>query len=616
MATVTNLIRLPDGSAPLHATVTIELVAAATVSPVSAGWVTTTDATIMAVAEPLVVAGAWTADLIPNADIDPAGTVYRVIERVSAAAGVQRYEHYIEVDADGGTVHDLLTSGPSSLMFDSVTNHNANAGAHPGFYRAGGTDVAVADGGTGASTKAAARASLEVQRVHKLDIREFGAVSGNNVTSEINAALAAAAAGDTVYVPTGTWWVFAGNGSGVGGLQLSTSRVHLELADGAEIKVAPNNLASYHMLWVTAPDAVVSGGRWVGDVGAHTGVTGEWGHGIVLATGANRAIVRETEVTLCWGDGINITGTNLFDCRLSAVRCHDNRRNGCSVVEAQRVMIDWSEFTYNGTTGYTSPGAGIDWEPNATGTVTGQMSNCVTAHNAGPGVAVGGITAGSTTAVRIDGYRSFNDNQLGALGLGECGLLISSYSTAEVSAATIIGAKYGVLTAPTAKAKLTDVMSQGASFFGFNISGPVELSSCTARDPGRTGFYINPTADSPVLNGCVVEGAGAIAAGQGFDIYGDNAVLENCLVRLPGPFMAYSYVVRTGAAGATLNFCPSITPGTSGHYVDQTGTARAFPRPGSTFPPTITGSRGGNAALADYLTKMAGVGLLIDGTTA
>ena len=32
--------------------------------------------------------------------------------------------------------------------------------------------------------------------------------------------------------------------------------------------------------------------------------------------------------------------------------------------------------------------------------------------------------------------------------------------------------------------------------------------------------------------------------------------------------------------------------------------------------PTITGSRGGNAALASFLTQMASLGLLTDGTTA
>lgn len=131
MATVTNLIRLPDGSVPSYATVAIELVAAVTESPVSAGWVTATHATIMAVAAPLVVAGAWTAELIPNADIDPAGTVYRVIERVSGAAGAQRYEHYISVGAGGGTVHDLLTDAPGALAPSALAAHLADtSGVH------------------------------------------------------------------------------------------------------------------------------------------------------------------------------------------------------------------------------------------------------------------------------------------------------------------------------------------------------------------------------------------------------------------------------------------------------------------------------------------------------
>jgi hypothetical protein len=117
MATVTNTIKLPDGTAPDHAAVEIELVASA--SGHAAGWITATDVTVLSTARPTVAAGAWSAALTPNADIDPAGTVYRVTEHV----GRNRYENYIEVDSDGGTVHDLLVDPPASVASAALGLH-------------------------------------------------------------------------------------------------------------------------------------------------------------------------------------------------------------------------------------------------------------------------------------------------------------------------------------------------------------------------------------------------------------------------------------------------------------------------------------------------------------
>ena len=125
MATVTNTIKLPDGTAPTYAAVTIELVAST--SGHAAGWVNATDVTVLASANPTVTAGAWTASLTPNADIDPAGTVYRITEH----AGRYRYVHYISVGSGGGTVHDLLVDAPTSLPTAPLTAHLADtADAH------------------------------------------------------------------------------------------------------------------------------------------------------------------------------------------------------------------------------------------------------------------------------------------------------------------------------------------------------------------------------------------------------------------------------------------------------------------------------------------------------
>lgn len=109
MATVTNTIKLPDGTVPGRVDVVIELVASETGK--AAGWVTASDVTLGAVVRPTVTGGVWTASLTPNADVTPSGSVYRVTEYVDGV----RYIHHIEVDADGGSLFDLLVDPPASL---------------------------------------------------------------------------------------------------------------------------------------------------------------------------------------------------------------------------------------------------------------------------------------------------------------------------------------------------------------------------------------------------------------------------------------------------------------------------------------------------------------------
>lgn len=142
MAIVTNTIKLPGGVTPTSAACEIELVASTTTK--AAGWVTATDVTILATYRPTVAAGAWTADLTPNADISPTGTVYRINEYANG----KRYTHYIEVGSGGGTVHDLLVDAPASLATAGseafttaavATHAGLTAGAHAA------TAVTVAD---------------------------------------------------------------------------------------------------------------------------------------------------------------------------------------------------------------------------------------------------------------------------------------------------------------------------------------------------------------------------------------------------------------------------------------------------------------------------------------
>lgn len=119
MATVTNTIKLPDGSTPSHASCEIELIASTTSR--AAGWISATDVTILSKAYVDVTAGAWTASLTPNADITPSGTVYRITER----ADRHSYIHYISVGSSGGTVHDLLVDEPASVPSAALSDHLA-----------------------------------------------------------------------------------------------------------------------------------------------------------------------------------------------------------------------------------------------------------------------------------------------------------------------------------------------------------------------------------------------------------------------------------------------------------------------------------------------------------
>lgn len=108
MAVVTHQVKLPDGSFPAFF-VAIQLVAS--VSGDAEGHVPSLDYSIGGVSRPVVTAGAWQADLTPNALVVPAGTVYQVVESLPGGTVVS----YITVPSAGGRLEDLLTVSPVAL---------------------------------------------------------------------------------------------------------------------------------------------------------------------------------------------------------------------------------------------------------------------------------------------------------------------------------------------------------------------------------------------------------------------------------------------------------------------------------------------------------------------
>lgn len=115
MTTVFNTIHSPDGEPISNANVEVRLLWNKSVQAIAKDdtanrvilgrWATVTDAD-----------GEWTVDLLANADISPANTVYKIIERVRP--GKETFVYYITVPADGATpvaqwIGDLLTDTPS-----------------------------------------------------------------------------------------------------------------------------------------------------------------------------------------------------------------------------------------------------------------------------------------------------------------------------------------------------------------------------------------------------------------------------------------------------------------------------------------------------------------------
>lgn len=104
---VTHDLGLPDGTIPRRADIAIRLAGK------GYPWTTIEGSvgvlSVGGIARPQVDStGTWTASLIPNALLSPAGTVYEVRERFGGRESIL----FISVGLTGGRVPDLLASAP------------------------------------------------------------------------------------------------------------------------------------------------------------------------------------------------------------------------------------------------------------------------------------------------------------------------------------------------------------------------------------------------------------------------------------------------------------------------------------------------------------------------
>jgi hypothetical protein len=162
----------------------------------------------------------------------------------------------------------------------------------------------------------------------------------------------------------------------------------LKLADGAVLKVIPNDADRYALLSISGVSNVwVIGGTLEGERDQHMGKSGEWGMGISIVKDARHITISGVTSKRMWGDGFYVQGAK--DVRFCGVTADANRRQGLSVIHADGLLVLNSVFK---NTRGTRPSAGIDLEPDrAEQRITNvRIVGSKFLDNAGAGVVVAG----------------------------------------------------------------------------------------------------------------------------------------------------------------------------------------------------------------------------------
>lgn len=162
--------------------------------------------------------------------------------------------------------------------------------------------------------------------------------------------------GGTVYVPNGIYMV---RGTGKNRLMLRSKMV-FKMADHATLRVIPTSFDHYSALRIhRVSDVAVVGGTLEGERAQHKNQKGQWGMGIFIGRDTKRVTIVGVTAKDMWGDGFYITRAT--DVALCSVVAAHNRRQGLSIITANRVLVINSVFR---DTRGTRPSAGIDIEPD------------------------------------------------------------------------------------------------------------------------------------------------------------------------------------------------------------------------------------------------------------
>ncbi|BDU71764.1 beta strand repeat-containing protein [Mesoterricola silvestris] len=231
---------------------------------------------------------------------------------------------------------------------------------------------------------------------------QYGATGDGSTddTAAINRALAATGNG-ICYVPAGTYRINPTASSSQFGLYLNPGNTLL-LDPGAVLQcITMTTSSGYSVVGMKESNIALVGGTIIGDrvgrnLGTYINGTGsdvEIGNGVAIGNASGMTILGTTSKNNC-NDGFYIYN-NVSNVVISDCTADNNRRQGCSLVYCNGIVIQYSTFS---NTNGNDPACGLDFEPNSGSTVANvQVIGCNIFGNVGGGIAGGGSTKNGPT---------------------------------------------------------------------------------------------------------------------------------------------------------------------------------------------------------------------------
>lgn len=335
------------------------------------------------------------------------------------------------------------------------------------------------------------------------DVKAFGA-KGDGITDDTAAILNAISYASTslikkIIIQNGTYLIDVTDDVGGYVFQIP-SGFTIEMGNEAYIQVIPNNLGEYAVFSLAhANNVTIRGGNIVGDRTTHTGVTGEWGFGIIVRSSDN-VLIENVKVSNCWGDGVaiaynhgeyntngHIDPTPNTNITLRRVVSDNNRRQGLTIGSGENISI--LNCTFSNTNG-TPPQCGIDGEPNAGKPTIKNLiiSQCLFHNNANDD-----IVLGLCEGVQILNCRCTNSVN---------GIEIQPSCTKVKIFGNEVGnmSGHGILTmSPETKMDLNNIHDIGSSYGMYVIGAGSSITRNTLKNIAAMGLHVG--ADNLKIHG-------------------------------------------------------------------------------------------------------------------